>query len=126
MSAHRHTLTLLISALLLTCLFFPAQASAESIKERMAARLPAINALKDQGIIGEDNHGFLQYRGELQTSQQLIVTENKDRQAVYVMIGEKELAPPLLVGQRRAQQLSELAEPGHWLQNKFGVWYQKK
>ncbi|MBC8208755.1 MAG: YdbL family protein [Desulfobulbaceae bacterium] len=126
MLSYRPLISLFMSLLFLTCLFIPMQVEAQSVKERMAARLPIINALKDQGIIGEDNQGFLQYRSVNQPDKQVIDTENDDRQSVYLLIGEKEMAPPLLVGQRRAQKLVELAKPGHWLQNKFGRWYQKK
>ena len=40
-------------------LFMVTVAHSASIKERMAARIPAINALKAQGVIGENNKGFL-------------------------------------------------------------------
>ena len=117
------SIPLLLLALLL--LLAPPLA-AESIKDRMSARLPALTLLKDQGLIGEDNQGFIQFRGSEKPQQAVVEAENRDRQAVYELIGDQERVPPLLVGQRRAKKLKELAAPGHWLMNKFGRWHQKK
>jgi hypothetical protein len=96
-----------------------------SIKEQMAARIPAINALKDQGSIGENNKGFLEYRTGDTPQQALVQAENADRAAVYSAIGESQGAPPALVGERRAKMIAENGQAGHWYQKPDGSWYKK-
>ena len=59
-----------------------AGAAADGLKERMAARLPEIMALKDKGIIGEDNQGYLQFVGAAREKADLMQAENNDRRQV--------------------------------------------
>lgn len=99
--------------------------SAESIKDRMVARIPAINSLKDQGLIGENNNGFLEYRTSQKVQQDVVQGENEDRQAVYAAIAKKQGADPVLVGKRRAKQIADIGSPGQWLQQPDGKWYKK-
>lgn len=99
-------------------------ALAGGIKERMAARAPAIVALKDQGVVGENNQGFLEFRGTKQQAD-LVAAENKDRATVYAAIAKKTGTTPKLVGQRRAGKLAAKAHSGNWLQAPDGSWYQK-
>lgn len=99
-------------------------ALAAGLKERMAQRAPAIVALKDQGVVGENNQGFLEFRGPKQQAA-LVAAENKDRATVYQAIAKKTGTTPALVGQRRAAQLAQMAHPGNWLQDPSGNWYQK-
>ncbi len=98
---------------------------AASLKERMAARIPEINDLKDRGLIGENNAGLLEYRTSQKPSQAMIQEENNDRQTVYAAIAKKEGATPLLVGQRRAKMIAENGKKGQWFQAADGTWYQK-
>lgn len=112
--------------ILFVCLLLvvPAAHSA-SIKERMAARIPPIDALKDKGLVGENNQGFLEYRTGEKVKQDLIASENKDRKIVYQAIGKRQGAPAKLVGQRRAKMIAEKGEAGHWFQRANGEWYRK-
>jgi uncharacterized protein YdbL (DUF1318 family) len=98
---------------------------AASIKDQMAARIPTINNLKDSGLIGENNTGYLEYRSGQQPEQEVVNGENSDRQKVYGAIAKKEGVSPVLVGQRRAQMIAEKGKPGHWYQAENGKWYQK-
>ena len=98
---------------------------AASVKERMAARFPAINTLKDQGVIGENNKGFLEFRGNKQPQKDIVNDENRDRQKVYEAIGKKQSASAVLVGQRRAATIAQKSRPGHWFQNPDGSWHKK-
>ncbi len=99
--------------------------SAESIKDRMVNRLPAINGLKSQGLIGENNRGLLEYRTKQKPQQDVVGGENKDRQAVYGAIAKKQGVDPTLVGQRRAKQIADIGSPGQWFQKPDGTWYKK-
>ena len=60
-----------------------------SIKERMAARIPTINELKNKGVIGENNKGFLEFRGKKQPQKDVVNAENGDRKKIYQAIGKK-------------------------------------
>jgi len=106
-------------------MFMVSTGHSASIKEQMAERLPAINALKNQGAIGENNKGFLEYRTSGTPQQALIQAENADRATVYAAIGKSQGAAPVLVGQRRAAMIAENGPPGHWFQKTDGSWYKK-
>ncbi len=106
-------------------LLIVAVAHSASIKERMAARIPAINALKDQEAIGENNKGFLEYRTGGKPQSQLVADENNDRAIVYDAISKQQGAPAALVGERRAAMIVENGPGGHWYQKPDGTWYKK-
>ena len=98
---------------------------AASIKDRMLARIPAINTLKDKGAIGESNKGFLVFRSGDKSQKKLIDDENKDRKSVYGAIAKKQQVDITLVGQRRAKQIAAKGSKGHWFQKADGTWYKK-
>ena len=116
---------LLISSLFLTTSVFSENALATSLKERMKARLPQIAQLKAKGIIGENNHGYLELRNQNTAAAALISAENQDRQTVYNAIAQQQNTSPEIVGQRRAAQITTRAAAGTWLQNGNGEWYRK-
>ncbi len=110
----------------IACMMFIASTvHSADIKERMAARIPAIDALKDQGIIGENNQGFLEFRTADKPQQQLVTEENKDRAMVYEAISRQQGAPVALVGQRRAKMIADNGQAGQWFQRPDGTWYTK-
>ena len=120
--------------LLLTLLFVIAISSipavsawggANEIKARMAERLPDIMDLKQKGLVGENNQGFLEFVGAAREKADVVEAENKDRQIVYKAIAQKTGTTPEIVGQRRAKQLAENAKSGEWLQDEAGQWMQK-
>jgi len=106
-------------------LFITLSAHSAGIKERMAARLPQITALKDKGVIGEDNGGFLAFRGADKSGQNVVNDENSDRRQVYAAIGKQQGADAKLVGQRRAKMIRDSGPAGHWYQKPDGSWYKK-
>ncbi len=99
-------------------------ALAGQLKDRMLERLPTITALKAQGIIGENNQGYLEFRGP-QTQADVVQAENADRATVYKAIAQKTNTTPELVGQRRAEQITRQEPAGTWLQMPDGSWYRK-
>ena len=99
---------------------------ADDIKARMKKRLPIIKDLKIQGIVGEDNKGYLQFVGGKKAKGDVIAAENKDRKTVYAAIAKQQGTTAELVGNRRALQIAKKASPGEWLQDASGKWYQKK
>jgi hypothetical protein len=98
---------------------------AEAIKTRMLERLPVINDYKTQGIVGENNKGFLQVMGIDGEWTQVVAAENNDRKMVYQAIAAKTGAPVEAVGVRRALQIRESAAPGTWIQTDDGKWVKK-
>lgn len=106
-------------------LSIPAAVQAASVKERMAARAPEILKLKSQGIVGENNQGYLEIRGQGGGAAGLVEAENKDRQKVYQAIAAKTGGSVAQVGQRAAAKRAQVAGSGEWLQKPSGEWYRK-
>ena len=101
-------------------------AGAGDIKARMAERLPTIVKLKTEGVIGENNKGFLEFvPGAAKKMQTVVAAENKDRGLVYSAIANQQGTAAGLVGERRAIQIANRASSGEWLQDKSGSWYKK-
>lgn len=97
----------------------------QDIKTRMRDRLPVITDLKARGIIGEDNQGYLAFMKVKNEKKGVVDSENADRKRVYEAIAKKQGTTAHLVGQRRALQIAEKANPGEWLQKADGTWYKK-
>ena len=98
---------------------------AQEIKARMAERLPVIMELKQKGIVGENNLGLLEFVGAAKDMADVVEAENKDRKVVYNAIAKKTDTTPEIVGQRRAQQIADIAGSGEWVQDETGQWKQK-
>ena len=78
-----------VGLILLAILVCGSFAWAQDLKNRMRERLPKIIELKSQGVIGENNRGFLEIRGNGQAHKALIDAENQDRRQVYSAIAKK-------------------------------------
>ncbi|MGD9139130.1 MAG: YdbL family protein, partial [Desulfobacterales bacterium] len=100
--------------------------ASDNIKQRMIDRLPIIKALKNKGVVGENNMGFLEFIGDQEEKADVVTAENKDRKAVYEAIAKKQGTTAEVVGKHRAAQISGKALAGEWLQDANGKWYQKK
>ena len=101
-------------------------AFADDFKARMKNRLPVIKQLKAQGIVGEDNKGYLQFVGGNKAKTDVVAAENKDRKTVYSAIAKQQGTTAELVGKRRALQIAKRANKGEWVQDASGKWIQKK
>ena len=99
--------------------------SAGGIKERMKQRLPAIVALKTQGIVGENNQGYLAFITGQTSQKALVADENKDRKTIYTYIAKQQNTSLDLVEKRRAITLAQRAIPGEFFQNANGAWEKK-
>ena len=123
MTTRFFTLCLALCALTATAL---AESPAE-LRRRMEARLPDIDRLKTQQIIGETGRGFLQIvqngNGE---ADRVVSAENTDRQAVYAEISRQTGSPADAVGRARAKQIAANSRSGVWLQTEGGQWFLKK
>jgi uncharacterized protein YdbL (DUF1318 family) len=97
-----------------------------AVKARIEQRLASVDALKDRGLIGENNRGFVEARGTVSAAEQrLVADENADRQAVYAAIAAKSNESADAVGRARAHKIAATARPGHWIQDAGGVWKKK-
>ena len=121
----QRTSTKILAVLLIGFFTLGAAASADDIKARMKSRLPVIKKLKSEGIVGEDNAGFLQFVGDKKVSADVVAAENKDRQTIYRAIAKQQGTTAELVGKRRALQIAKRAAPGEWVQDAGGNWIQK-
>jgi uncharacterized protein YdbL (DUF1318 family) len=119
------TIIALLPVFVLGILITNAHASSKAIKQRMIDRLPVIKALKDKGLIGENNTGYLEFVGKKREKANVIEAENKDRELVYRAIAKQQGTTVEVVGKHRAVQISQKAQPGEWLQDAAGKWYQK-
>ncbi|MBI2814438.1 MAG: DUF1318 domain-containing protein [Opitutae bacterium] len=97
--------------------------NAADIRRRMEQRLPQIDALKAQEILGENNRGFLDERKA--GSGALAAEENRDREAVYALIARETGATADAVGRARARQITANSKPGVWVQDESGAWRKK-
>ena len=126
----RRPQSLLVSCIVLLCcsLLFTSisqATTAQEIQNRMKARYPVIVTMKDQGLIGENNIGLLQFRTKKTTNKDIVTAENNDRTLVYKAIAKKQGVDVKLVGSRRALAIAEKGKKGHIFQKKNGTWYVK-
>ncbi len=106
-------------------LAFAASLPAQGIKERMKERLPVIAELKQQGIVGEDNRGYLAFVGDVKSHEALIEQENQDRKTIYAQIAAQQNTSISVVEKNRALQLAQRAAPGTYVQKPDGTWVRK-
>ncbi|MEW6290626.1 MAG: YdbL family protein [Thermodesulfobacteriota bacterium] len=120
-----HSRSVILFLLLISLLLSGTCQANDEIKDRMKARLPALAALKAQGVIGENKSGYLEFRKADNSRAALVNEENDDRRKVYAAIAKQQGADADLVGSRRALQIAGQASSGTWLQKPDGTWYQK-
>jgi uncharacterized protein YdbL (DUF1318 family) len=97
------------------------------LRKYQEKRLPALDALKASGVVGENNQGFVEVRGNGgENAAGLVADENHDRAVVYTLFARKYNIAPEQVGLLRAKKIAEKSKPGIWLQAPDGTWYQKK
>ena len=98
----------------------------DAVKQRMAQRLPAVDALKSRGAVGENNRALLEIRGQASVAEaETVAAENADRELVYASLARETGRPVADVRQRRAEQIAATSRPGVWLQAADGSWRQK-
>lgn len=105
--------------------FCVSEGHCDSLKDRMLARLPAINALKAQGLVGENNQGLLEFRTAAKPQADVVQAENQDRTTVYGAIAVRQNATAEFVGQSRAVQIAGNEPSGVWIQDAGGAWRRK-
>lgn len=100
--------------------------SLAEIQQRMRERLPAIDTLKLQGALGENNQGYLEARAEITTEQtRMVAEENADRRQLYQVAARRANVSLAEVERSRAKQIRDRSPEGIWLQDDEGNWYRK-
>ena len=125
MRRNMHVLLVVIAAAVSVAVTMPHDLFAQGIKERMKNRLPKIVDMKEKGIIGENNRGYLAYVSDRKPNREVVENENRDRRKIYAYIADKQGTTLEKVEKLRAEQIAENAEPGDYLQKPDGTWYRK-
>lgn len=103
-----------------------APASLDEARERMKANLRAIEQLKTDGKVGENNKGYLEARASLTEKETALVKqENADRKFVYETLAQRAGVSLEEIQKARAEQIRRRSAPGLWLQAPDGRWYRK-
>jgi len=115
----------------------PQSPQREALTKRFEQRLERLNTLKDKGVIGETWEGSVEALDDHLLSKDertLLDDENKDRKALYALIGDRtddpdtrhKKAPPRVVAERNAKRKFESAKADHYLKIAEGRWIQKR
>ncbi len=96
-----------------------------AIKQRMEARIPALDALKNGGAVGETNQGLVEVRAAQGNAAAVVAAENADRLGVYEVIARKTGSTVAAVGSARAKQIAAGSKAGVWVQKEDGTWAKK-
>ena len=96
-----------------------------AVKARMAQRLSELDTAKAKGLLGENNQGFIELRGNDAAAGAVMAGENQDRGEVYAAIAKQTGSTSELVGRARAKQIAASSAGGVWLQREDGTWYKK-
>lgn len=94
-----------------------------AIRTRMEQRIGQIDTLKTQGVLGENNRGFLEVRSG--DDKGIAAAENADRSAVYAALAKKTGATADAVGKARGKQIAAASAKGVWVQLENGQWTKK-
>lgn len=89
-----------------------------------AQRLAIIKALKKEGIVGENNKGYLEFKGEVK-AKEVVDEENNVRRRAYEEIAKQTNVSVEQVGVQRAAQIASESPAGTMIQLPDGRWVKK-
>lgn len=99
-----------------------------TLKTAFDSRAAALTAAKAAGTLGETTTGLLAIPAAATAdaaTQELLKTENADRQALFVLLAAETGATTEVVAERYARRAYQEAVPGTCLQKKDGTWAKK-
>ncbi len=96
--------------------------SLNDIKQSMIDRAPTIKQLKSQGIVGENNSGYLEFVGSAKPQADVVAQENTDRKAIYSYFARQQNTTLAVVESVQAKRKAKQADPGEYVQNPDGSW----
>ena len=97
----------------------------DDLASRMSARRTAIEALKQKGIVGENNQGYLGFVTSTKEQADLVDAQNEDRKKGYQIVAQKQGVESAKISQVRAAYYARKTKPGQWYQNKSSRWVKK-
>ena len=92
------------------------------------ARYADLKAFEKQGVVGENNRGYVTTLGAAAGAPDVVDAENADRKVIYkAIVQQNELADSDLVTVEKAfaQVRRNKAEPGEKVQDESGTWITK-
>ncbi len=96
--------------------------------EGRKSRFRELQNLKTQGILGEDNQGFVKVLQSAPNAENIANAENANRKVIYQTIVEQNQLGPAGITQVRAafaETQRERARPGDSIQEASGQWVKK-
>ena len=102
-----------------------ADSTKDELKSRFRERYPAIRELKEKGVVGETDEGYLDWVGKKDPkSAGMVDSENSDRKELYALLAKETKESPEVVAKHAAQRNFEKAKVGEYL--KVGSKWHKK
>ena len=91
------------------------------------ARFEQLKALKSAGVVGENNHGYVEVLKDESGAKELADSENKDRRMIYKTIEEQNHLSGAIATIEKvfAQVQRDKAGAGDKIQNEQGDWIAK-
>jgi uncharacterized protein YdbL (DUF1318 family) len=107
-------------------LCFLSHLHADDLADRMSSRRPAIESLKNKGHVGENNAGYLTWKGPSDAKgEALVQAQNADRKQGYQKVANSKGASVVQIAKIRASTYASRAKKGHWIQRANGAWVKK-
>ena len=96
----------------------------QSALENRKERYEQLSALKAQGVLGENNHGYVDVLKDEGAASQVAFEENQDRKVIYTAVAEQnDITSSMDVIEKVfAQVQREKAKPGESIQEEDGQW----
>lgn len=98
---------------------------ADDLADRMTKRRPQIEQMKKEGILGENNKGYLEFVGDVVKNKALVDAQNADRKTGYAIVAQKQGVAVEQVAKVRAAYYAKKAKSGEYYQNSSGKWIKK-
>lgn len=108
------------------------------LKERMKARYPVLELLRDAGKVGETGDGEVKTVKGVAAGEKVdpkdpgkgtvgeaVAAENKDRRALYALLAKELKLTAAEVARQNGLRNLDKAKPEHWIEVK-GEWVQRK
>jgi uncharacterized protein len=120
---NRRTFIAFITMLLIAPLSLLA-ATKEEIAQRQRERASEIAQLKQQGVIGETDEGYVDFVEGKSSGGDVVKAENNDRRELYALIARDTKASVEEVAKHAAQKYFQRAKKGEYLRYS-GEWRKK-
>ncbi len=99
----------------------------EQALENRRERYDSVRSLKNRGLIGENNRGYLETLSNIQEGQAVVEDENQDRRTIYLAIARQNALEGSLniIENTFAEVKRDQAQEGDWIQAPDGQWIKK-